>query len=585
MEKGQAEKGKGKEAASEETKWAAPSAAGAAADLSSSWGPSRFGSAVAAPAKKKRAYETEAQIRRRKKKNRKNRERQERKAAGLKINSPNDVPTFDESDSDDRSENIDIDQPFLAMPAQLRALPNWRKRPIIRGPGIEEEYDFEAFIEYANRVKMSYDDFDALERLVAKYLPTIPLYVCTIKKSNIVKNKAKMYFSRRFTINHILPNIQLPATIKIINDLTSQSKDSAQTKQNPSQNGEQSRSRQRAYNKDIVMESMKKELKDHIDTQLALVPKRCAEEVLKMLNKNGVMYKPVEGSESNKGADEEEDDSIHIDDSSKKEFMYKTSSDNIDALISNQTKNSYKYVTPPKHNGVQEAGDKVYVTPENVSNTEGTQDNPFVINDTTKPASSSEVPDDIFARSTTKVNAGRKDDLHDGEDEVMSTDSVETKGEEATRKKGNRTKCANSNARRRNAAVQVAGKRKRMTNQKYGSPYVVAKPPPKRRSHVKKGLFAEHEVGVSSAVPTPQEIEAAALYVKTISKIPKQASKGVYKNEFGATLSSQRLNIVLAHEWLSDDVIDATIGYLSLRVGPDRMLCPAWRTNYLLELA
>ncbi|KAM0827284.1 hypothetical protein ACQ4PT_068301 [Festuca glaucescens] len=201
MEKGQAEKGKGKEAASEETKWAAPSAAGAAADLSSSRGPSRFGSAVAAPAKKKRAYETEAQIRRRKKKNRKNRERQERKAAGLKINSPDDVPTFDESDSDDRSE--------------LRVLPNWRKRPIIRGPGIEEEYDFEAFIEYANRVKMSYDDFDALERLVAKYLPTISLYVCTIKKSNIVKNKAKMYFSRRFTINHILPNIQLPATIKV----------------------------------------------------------------------------------------------------------------------------------------------------------------------------------------------------------------------------------------------------------------------------------------------------------------------------------------------------------------------------------
>ncbi|KAM0909856.1 hypothetical protein ACQ4PT_014576 [Festuca glaucescens] len=414
-------------------------------------------------------------------------------------------------------DNIDIDHPFLATPAQLRALPNWRKRPIIRGPGIEEEYDFEAFIEYANRVKMSYDDFDALERLVAKYLPTIPLYVCTIKKSNIVKNKAKMYFSRRFTINHILPNIQLPATIKvysrnanvahvkmvmsmstvkgipkggamitsnwmdvIINDLTSQSKASAQTKQNPSQNGEQSRSRQMAYNKDIVMESMKKELKDHIDTQLALVPKICAEEVLKMLNKNGVMYKPVEGSESDKGGDEEEDDSIHIDDSSKKEFMYKTSSDNIDALISNLTKNSDKYVTPPKHNGVQEAGDKVYVTPENVGNTEGTQDNPFVINDTTKPASSSEVPDDFFKRSTTKVNAGQKDDLHDGEDEVMSTDSVETMGGEATRKKGNTTKCANSNARRRNAAVQVAGKRKRMTNQKYGSPYVVAKPPPKR---------------------------------------------------------------------------------------------------------
>ena len=42
------------------------------------------------------------------------------------------------------------------------------------------------------------------------------------------------------------------------------------------------------------------------------------QEVLKMLNKNGVMYKPVEGSESGKGGDEEEETSNHIDDSSKK---------------------------------------------------------------------------------------------------------------------------------------------------------------------------------------------------------------------------------------------------------------------------
>ncbi|XP_071679950.1 uncharacterized protein [Lolium perenne] len=159
-------------------------------------------------------------------------------------------------------------------------------------------------------------------------------------------------------------------------------------------------------------------------------------------------------------------------------------------------------------------------------------------------------------------------------------------GREASRKKGNTAKFANSNGRRRNAAaVVVGGKRKLTTNQKYGSPFVVAKPRAKRQSRVKKGLFAEHADGVSSAVPTQQEIEASALYVKTLSKIPKQASKGVYKNEFGASLSSEKLNVVLVHEWLSDDIIDAAIGYLSLRVGSDRMLCPAWRTNYLLEQA
>ncbi|KAM0829470.1 hypothetical protein ACQ4PT_066856 [Festuca glaucescens] len=65
-------------------------------------------------------------------------------------------------------------EPFRATAGQLRALLNWRKRPIIRGPGIEGEYEFEAFIEFANR-----------------------------------------YFSRSFTMNHILPNLQLLAEIKV----------------------------------------------------------------------------------------------------------------------------------------------------------------------------------------------------------------------------------------------------------------------------------------------------------------------------------------------------------------------------------
>jgi hypothetical protein len=105
MERGKGKEGKGKEAAVDDTQLAAPSAAGAAPDLSSGWGQTvRFDWPVAAPASKKRAHETEAQMRRRKKKNQKTRERQERKAAGLKINSPDDVPTFDESDSADPSE-------------------------------------------------------------------------------------------------------------------------------------------------------------------------------------------------------------------------------------------------------------------------------------------------------------------------------------------------------------------------------------------------------------------------------------------------------------------------------------------------
>jgi hypothetical protein len=60
------------------------------------------------------------------------------------------------------------------------------------GPGTHGEEDFEGFIEYANRVEMDEDDYRRLERVVEKYLPRKPLYVCTIKKSNIVKGKAKM---------------------------------------------------------------------------------------------------------------------------------------------------------------------------------------------------------------------------------------------------------------------------------------------------------------------------------------------------------------------------------------------------------
>jgi hypothetical protein len=115
MERGKGKEGKGKEAAVDDTQLAAPSAAGAAPDLSSGWGQTaRYGWPVAAPASKKRAHETEAQMRRRKKKNQKTRERQERKAAGLKINSPDDVPTFEEFDSADPSEvNFSTSQPFF----------------------------------------------------------------------------------------------------------------------------------------------------------------------------------------------------------------------------------------------------------------------------------------------------------------------------------------------------------------------------------------------------------------------------------------------------------------------------------------
>jgi len=54
---------------------------------------------------------------------------------------------------------------------------------------MEIEDDFEAFCEYANRVEMDDSEFGRLERIVEKHLPSKPLYVCTLKKSNIVEGK------------------------------------------------------------------------------------------------------------------------------------------------------------------------------------------------------------------------------------------------------------------------------------------------------------------------------------------------------------------------------------------------------------
>ena len=59
-------------------------------------------------------------------------------------------------------------------------------------PGMESEHDFEGFIEYANRVRMNDAQFGRLKRIVDKHMLRKPLYVCTIKKSNVLKNKAKM---------------------------------------------------------------------------------------------------------------------------------------------------------------------------------------------------------------------------------------------------------------------------------------------------------------------------------------------------------------------------------------------------------
>jgi hypothetical protein len=60
------------------------------------------------------------------------------------------------------------------------------------GPGIMGNADFDSFCVFPNLVEMDDEQLARLKRVVRKHNPTRPLYVFTIKKSNIIKGKAKM---------------------------------------------------------------------------------------------------------------------------------------------------------------------------------------------------------------------------------------------------------------------------------------------------------------------------------------------------------------------------------------------------------
>ena len=106
-----------------------------------------------------------------------------------------------------------------ASPRHCRAVLNKNKKHIIRGKQFQATYifknsmyesclrnccvipgpncgtegeDFEGFIRFANRVRMDDEQYDTLKRLVQKHMPKKPLYICTIKKSNVLKHKAQM---------------------------------------------------------------------------------------------------------------------------------------------------------------------------------------------------------------------------------------------------------------------------------------------------------------------------------------------------------------------------------------------------------
>ncbi|XP_073362537.1 uncharacterized protein [Aegilops tauschii subsp. strangulata] len=311
-----------------------------------------------------------------------------------------------------------------------------------------------------------------------------------------------------------------------------------------------------------LMELLMKRFMDFIHTQMREIPDQVAERFLEKLNKSGVMYKPAAAVPSADNDVDEELDSFENGPYEKKEFVYKDDIDSrgepvIDMTQPDEVVPNHKTVpekTPPKINGHKEASpirrnDECGATPEN----------PWVVGTSTQ-ARSSDI--DICPSSVSKFMAkanGKKGATIDKDEEVMS------------------------------------GKRKRTVPKKFESPYALDKPSrrpnrgqkPSGTSTATRALFSKnHEPEVVADELTPEIIDAAVSFVELAASTEKNKGKKVYYSEGrGIPLTSERIRPVLTHRWLSDDVIDAYMGHLELRVGHDRYLCPAWRSKFLVDRA
>nr|XP_040251424.1 uncharacterized protein LOC109769901 [Aegilops tauschii subsp. strangulata] len=280
-----------------------------------------------------------------------------------------------------------------------------------------------------------------------------------------------------------------------------------------------------------LMELLMKWCMDFIHTQMRQIPNQVAERLLEKLNKSGVMYKPAAVVPSADNDVDEELDSFENGPYKKKEFVYKDDIDSrgepvIDMKQPDEVVPNHKTVpekTPPKMNGHKEASpirrnDECGATPEN----------PWVVGTSTQaPSLEIDICPSTVSKFMAKAN-GKKGATIDKDEEVMS------------------------------------GKPKRTVPKKFESPYALDKP--SRRPN--RALFSEnHEPEVVADELTPEIIDAAVSFVELAASTEKNKGKKVYYSEgHGISLTSERIRPVLTHRWLSDDVIDAYMGHLELRV-------------------
>ncbi|XP_051196719.2 uncharacterized protein [Lolium perenne] len=289
--------------------------------------------------------------------------------------------------------------------------------------------------------------------------------------------------------------------------------------------GKASSSRKPGPSWEIKMETtMKRMMQDFKRDMMEELPERCAKDVVKLLNKSGVRYKPSAETLSDQYCYDEGCGSYLNGVLERKEFVYDKKSDT-------------RSVSLPKEDvhkvSKEDNKEEDYITPARTKCDfigDGTPDNPWQVAEDFKEASSSEVPSNIFEPALKNMN---KEDKHKeaASEGSKSVNSATGKNED------------------------VNGKRKRKLPLKLQYPYIIenrTKRQPRKKPTPAIATPSTNDVEIpqdSTALPA-EHIAAAELFVQLCCK---------------------------------SEVIDAYIGDLSRRVGDDRYLCAAWRSSFLLE--
>ncbi|KAM0877208.1 hypothetical protein ACQ4PT_035642 [Festuca glaucescens] len=438
--------------------------------------------------------------------------------------------------------------------AQVDAPRNAQKRITIRGPGIVGNEDFDSFCVFPNLVEMDDEQLGRVKRVVRKHKPSKPLYVFTIKKSNIIKGKAKMYlywekcppqegdcaFNPRLSIRPLMRNW---------NEASATRRD----------NFDYENGHGRGNVK--IEENITKEYRMQEPVVPDPVPARqekAKPRTLELFNKQGVTYKPADTAVSGNMEDEEDVDSFQNGPREKKEFMYKKDSDSegggehvcsiVDMTLPDEGEEHGTHVKEPVENGTAlpnrnglnghtDANDSMR-TPAKATGVNGrtpdkpfgdlgsTPDNPFIIDNVDPVTLDSDI--DIDAVSVSKFLSKAKKDAPNG--------------------------CPPSETRKED---ELVGKRKRTVPKKIQSPYALDRPMKRqvRGSSAKvldfddKPAPDENSKSDPSSDLTPELVDAAIVFLELASRSEQHKKKNVYRNSIGDEVNAERLRVVLNHKW------------------------------------